>query len=134
MKNLHLKNLKDNNIEQIKKTNWFKQFNPEQQYYIESGIKNNVDITSFAKKEIPADDLYNTLTDLDVKKYGKILTKSYFDWYNYYPKSDIDNILEEITNTKININEILEKIKITNTKININKILEEMTDKIKTKD
>lgn len=118
MKNLHLKNLKDNNIEQIKKTSWFKKFDPEQQYYIESGIKNNVDITSFAKKEIPADDMYHTLTNLEIKKYEKILTKYYFDWYNYYPKINIDNILEEITDTKININ----------------KILEEMTNKIKSKD
>ena len=100
MQNLHLKNLKDNNIEQIKKTTWFKQFNPEQQYYIESGIKNNVDITSFAKKEISADEMYNILTNLEIKKYEKILTKYYVDWHKYYPKINVDKILEEIRKNK----------------------------------
>lgn len=31
MQNLHLKNLKNNNIEQIKQSRWFKQFNKGQQ-------------------------------------------------------------------------------------------------------
>ena len=108
MKNLHLKNLKDNNIEQIKKTNWFKQFDPEQQYYIESGIKNNVDITSFAKKEIHPDVMYNELRILEFKKYGKMLTKQFFDinsYYpclvdinNYYPCLDNESMLTKMTN------------------------------------
>lgn len=99
MKHLHIKNLKDNNIEQIKKTYWFKQFDPEQQYYIESGIKNNVDITSFAKKEIPTNKMYEILINLEIKKYGKIITHTYFDWYNYYPKTksiDIDKMLKQM--------------------------------------
>lgn len=100
MENLHLKNLKDNNIEQIKKTNWFKQFNEEQQYYIESGIKNNIDITSFAKKEISADEIYHILTNLEIKKYKKILTQYCVDWHKYYPKINVDKILEEIKKNK----------------------------------
>lgn len=52
MENLHLKNLNRNYIEYIKKTIWFKEFSKEQQYYIESGLKNNIDISKFAKKEI----------------------------------------------------------------------------------
>ena len=98
MKNLHLKNLKDNNIEQIKKTNWFKQFDPEQQYYIESGIKNNVDITSFAKKEIHPDVMYNELRILEFKKYGKMLTEQFFDINSYYPCLDYESMLTKMTN------------------------------------
>lgn len=51
MENLHLKNLKHSNLETIKRSSWFKQFTKVQQYYIESGIKNDIDITKFAKKK-----------------------------------------------------------------------------------
>lgn len=44
MENLHLKNLKDKYIEQIKQTSWFKQFNIPQQKYIEIGLKNNLNV------------------------------------------------------------------------------------------
>ena len=42
MENLHLKNLKHNNIEKIKQSSWFKEFNPEQQYYKENTWENSV--------------------------------------------------------------------------------------------
>ena len=61
MENLHLKNLKHNNIEKIKQTTWFKSFNPEQQYYIESGLENDIDITKFAKKEISGDEMLSLI-------------------------------------------------------------------------
>ena len=59
MENLHLKNIKNNNIETIKQTSWFKEFNPEQQYYIESGLENEIDITKFAKKEFDSDEIFH---------------------------------------------------------------------------
>lgn len=75
MKNLHLKNLKNNNIEQIKQTSWFKNFDEAQQYYIEKGLESGVDINKFAKKEIKADRMFSMLRVLEKRKYGKVLTK-----------------------------------------------------------
>lgn len=79
MENLHLKNLKHNNIEQIKKTKWFKEFSKEQQYYIESALNNNIDISKFAKKEIQGQKMYEILTDLELKKYNEKITLHYYD-------------------------------------------------------
>ena len=68
MENLHLKNIKNNNIKTIKQTSWFKSFNTEQQYYIESGLENEINITIFAKKEISGDEMFDILTKLEIKK------------------------------------------------------------------
>ena len=78
MKNLHLKNLKDNNIEQIKQTSWFKQFNKEQQYYIEKGLKHNIDVKKFANIELKPTEMFNKLRVLEKQKYGKVLTSAIF--------------------------------------------------------
>lgn len=75
MKNLHLKNLKDNNIEQIKQSRWFKQFNKGQQAYIEIGLKHNLNVNKFAKPELKATEMLDILRSLEEEKYGKILTK-----------------------------------------------------------
>ena len=92
MKNLHLKNLNHNNIEQIKKTKWFKEFSKEQQYYIESGLENNIDITNFAKKEISGDQMYEILTNLELEKYNEEITLSFYDWFNFYPDIKLENM------------------------------------------
>lgn len=75
MENLHLKNLRDNNIEQIKQSRWFKQFNRHQQAYIEIGLKNSVNINKFAKPELEPSETLDILRSLEEEKYGKILTK-----------------------------------------------------------
>lgn len=99
MENLHLKNLKHNNIELIKTTTWFKEFSKEQQYYIESALNNNIDISKFAKKEIQGQEMYEILTSLELKKYDTKITIPYYDWYNFYPdmKIDIDSMLTQMT-------------------------------------
>lgn len=77
MENLHLKNLKHNNLETIKKTAWFKQFTEEQQYYIESGIENEIDITKIAKKELKGDKMFDILSKLEIQKYEEQMTIPY---------------------------------------------------------
>lgn len=77
MEILHLKNLKHNNIEKIKQTSWFKEFNPEQQYYIESGLENEINITIFAKKELEGDEMFHILQELEMQKYNEQLTIHY---------------------------------------------------------
>lgn len=74
MENLHLKNIKNNNIETIKQTSWFKSFNPEQQYYIKSGLENEINITIFAKKEISGDEMFDILQGLEMQKYNELIT------------------------------------------------------------
>jgi hypothetical protein len=104
MQNLHLKNLKDNNIEQIKQSRWFKQFNRHQQQYIEIGLKNSVNVNKFAKPELKATEMLDILRSLEEEKYGKILTKYPIPIFYIEPL----NICSSISNTK----------KITNTKNN----------------
>lgn len=77
MENLHLKNLKHSNLEVIKQSSWFKQFTEEQQYYIESGLENEIDITKFAKKEINPDDMFDILKKLEMEKYEEQMTIPY---------------------------------------------------------
>lgn len=77
MENLHLKNLKHSNLEVIKQSSWFKQFTEEQQYYIESGLENDIDITKFAKKEFDGDEMFDILTKLEIEKYEEQLTIPY---------------------------------------------------------
>lgn len=77
MENLHLKNLKHNNIEKIKQTTWFKEFNPEQQYYIESRLENEINISSFAKKEISGNEMFDILQGLEMQKYKELITIPY---------------------------------------------------------
>ena len=78
MQNLHLKNLKNNNIEQIKQSRWFKQFNKSQQYYIEKGLEHKIDIKKFAKPELEPSEMLDKLKVLEKQKYGKVLTGTIF--------------------------------------------------------
>lgn len=103
MENLHLKNLKDNNIEQIKQTSWFKQFNKGQQKYIEIGLKNNVNVNKFAKPELEPSEMLDILRSLEEDKYGKILTKYPIPIFHIEPprRIQINNIINELTDEEI---------------------------------
>ena len=46
------------NIENIKKTNWFKQFDKEQQREIKIGLNEGLDVSWYAKKEFSEGDMY----------------------------------------------------------------------------
>ena len=126
MENLHLKNLKDNNIEIIKQTSWFKQFNKRQQAYIEIELKNSVNVNKFAKPELETSEMLDILQSLEEEKYGKILTKYPIPIFYIEPprRIQINNIINELTDEKIQkiFNEIdeLEKQKIIN-ELGINK-------------
>ena len=102
MENLHLKNLKDNNIEIIKQTSWFKQFNKGQQAYIEIGLKNSVNVNKFAKPELEPSEMLDILRSLEEEKYGKILTKYPIPIFHIEPPRKLQ--------TQKIINELDEKI------------------------
>ena len=54
-----------------------KSFNPEQQYYIESGLENEINITIFAKKQISDDEMFDMLQGLEFQKYKELITLPY---------------------------------------------------------
>ena len=103
MENLHLKNLKDNNIEQIKQSRWFKQFNKHQQYYIEKGLEHNVDVNKFAKPELEPSEMLDILRSLEEEKYGKILTKYPIPIFKIEPprKLQTQKLINELNDTEI---------------------------------
>lgn len=103
MENLHLKNLKNNNIEQIKQSRWFKQFNKGQQVYIEIGLKNSVNVNKFAKPELEPSEMLDILRSLEEEKYGKILTKYPIPIFHIEPprRIQINNIINELTDEEI---------------------------------
>jgi hypothetical protein len=103
MKNLHLKNLKDNNIEQIKQSRWFKQFNKRQQAYIEIELKHNLNVNKFAKPELKATEMLDILRSLEEEKYGKILTKYPIPIFYIEPprKLQTQKIINELNDEEI---------------------------------
>ena len=103
MDNLHLKNLKDNNIEQIKKSRWFKKFNKGQQAYIEIGLKHSVNVNKFAKPELEPSEMLDILRSLEEKKYGKILTKYPIPIFHIEPpkKLQIQKTINELDDQQI---------------------------------
>ena len=66
-------------IENLKKTDWFKQFDNFQQNEILEGLKNNIDVSWYAKKEFNDEQMneikIGLLQGLDVSFYAK----EYFD-------------------------------------------------------
>lgn len=103
MKNLHLKNLKDNNIEIIKQTSWFKQFNKRQQTYIEIGLKNKINVNKFAKPELEPSEMFDILQLLEEDKYGKILTEYPIPIFHIEPprKLQTQKIINELDDNEI---------------------------------
>ena len=110
MENLHLKNLKNNNIEQIKQSRWFKQFNKGQQAYIEIGLKHNLNVNKFAKPELEPSEMLDILRSLEEEKYGKILTKYRIPIFYIEPprKLQTQKIINKLNDAEIQ--SIFEKI------------------------
>ena len=103
MENLHLKNLKDNNIEQIKQSRWFKQFNKGQQAYIEIGLKHNLNVNKFAKPELEPSEMLDILRSLEEEKYWKIVTKYPIPIFKIEPprKLQTQKIINELNDKEI---------------------------------
>ena len=63
------------NIENLIKTNWFKQFNKYQQEQILDGLERNLDISIYAKKEFDREQMrqirFGLEENLDVSLYAK---------------------------------------------------------------
>ena len=77
------------NIENIEKTEWFKQFNPSQQKQIKIGLKNNVNISIYAKTEFNGEQMkqirWGLEDNLDVSVYAKSnLTHNQMNVIRYY--------------------------------------------------
>ena len=66
-------------IENLEKTEWFKQFNPSQQQQIRFGIKSNVDVLIYAKKEFDYQQMEQIRLGLEENVDVSIYAKAYFN-------------------------------------------------------
>ena len=92
-------------IENLIKTEWFNQFDEFQQEEIIKGLKNNLDVSIYAKEEFNYLQMQEILTglftkvdvsiyanpDLDYKQMREIRNETYKDYYDEY----VEKIMEE---------------------------------------
>ena len=60
-------------IENLIKTEWFNQFNEDQRYWITEGLENKIDVSVYAKPEIPdsimEEIFYSQISNIDIMPY-----------------------------------------------------------------
>ena len=85
-------------IENLIKTEWFNQFDEEQQEQIILGLKNKVDVLKFAKKEFDSNQMgqirLGLAHNLDVSVYAK-------EYFNFYQMAILKDGLENNVDVSI---------------------------------
>ena len=60
-------------IENLIKTEWFNQFNEDQRYWITEGLENKIDVSVYAKPEMPdsimEEIFYSQISNIDIMPY-----------------------------------------------------------------
>ena len=92
-------------IENLTKTEWFNQFNELQKGEILKGLKDNLDVSVYAKTEFSDDQMYHIRTglkkNLDVSIYAKLdFNEDQMKFIMYYLKL-IKNVKNDIKHKKI---------------------------------
>ena len=67
-------------IENLTKTEWFNQFNKNQQLEILQGLKDNLDVSIYAKTDFNSDQMKEIRWGLEDNLDVLIYAKSEFDW------------------------------------------------------
>ena len=67
-------------IENLIKTDWFDQFDKEQQEEILEGLKNNIDVLIYAKKEFDSEQMFAIRLGLEDNSDVSIYAKKEFNW------------------------------------------------------
>ena len=67
-------------IKNLTKTEWFNQFDEEQQYEILEGLKNNLDVSIYAKKEFDEHQMAQIRVGLELGLDVSIYAKSELTW------------------------------------------------------
>ena len=71
-------------IDNLIKTDWFNQFNELQQIEIETGIRNNVDVFKYAKKDFNYRQMEQIRKGLEDNLDVSIYAKNYFTWIEMF--------------------------------------------------
>ena len=71
-------------VDNLMKTEWFNQFNENQQFEIYKGIKSNVDVFKYAKKEFNWRQMKQIREGLESNVDVSIYAKNYFTWIEMF--------------------------------------------------
>lgn len=110
MKNLHLKNLKE---EQILKHPYFKNFSSGQLDEIKLGMQNKINYLEYAKIDISALDMAKKREELEEKKYGEIKKRTSTTQILNYLIDELNRQSQDVENLKIKTQNTIEQLKKT---------------------
>lgn len=110
MENLHLKNLKE---EQILKHPYFKNFSEGQLDELKLGIQNKINYLEYAKIDINALDMAKKRENLEQEKYGEVKTRTSTTQILNYLIDELNRQSQDAENLKIRSQNTIEQLKKT---------------------
>lgn len=110
MKNLHLKNLKE---EQILKHPYFKNFSEGQLNELKLGMQNKINYLEYAKIDISALDMAKKRENLEQDKYGEVKKRTSTTQILNYLIDELNRQSQDVENLKIRSQNTIEQLKKT---------------------
>lgn len=110
MENLHLKNLKE---EQILKHPYFKNFSEGQLDELKLGIQNKINYLEYAKIDITAIDMAKKRENLEQEKYGEVKKRTSTTQILNYLIDELNRQSQDVENLKTRSQNTIEELKKT---------------------
>lgn len=110
MKNLHLKNLKE---EQILKHPYFKNFSEGQLNELKLGMQNKINYLEYAKIDISSLDIAKKRENLEQEKYGEVKKRTSTTQILNYLIDELNKQSQDVENLKIRSQNTIEQLKKT---------------------
>ena len=110
MKNLHLKNLKE---EQILKHPYFKNFSEGQLNELKLGMQNKINYLEYTKIDISALDMAKKRENLEQEKYGEVKKRTSTTQILNYLIDELNKQSQDFENLKIRSQNTIEQLKKT---------------------